>query len=138
MDKGLRKWLRREEAKARHCHVNMASLTESEQAFVRLAHQKGWIVHRPSWPDFICIDDKGEVHFVEVKGPGDFIRTNQRRTLDLLLEKLGINVRVWHQTSRVMFRWSSLLGKRLPRKERHPRMPRSVKPVVPLRVVNDD
>lgn len=39
---------------------------------------QGYDVHRAGWPDFFCVAPNGLPVAVEVKGPGDTLRMNQR------------------------------------------------------------
>ena len=49
---------------------------------------------RAGFPDLTVIDERGEIAFVEVKGPGDQLRPNQRIWIERLIEE-KFNVYVW-------------------------------------------
>ena len=49
---------------------------------------------RAGFPDLTVIDENGEIVFVEIKGPGDQLRPNQRLWIERLM-KANFNVYVW-------------------------------------------
>lgn len=49
---------------------------------------------RSGFPDLTVIDQKGQIEFIEVKGPGDQVRPNQHIWIERLLS-IGIPVHVW-------------------------------------------
>lgn len=69
----------------------------AERAFKQRALQKGWVVHRPSWPDFIVETPDGQTFAVEVKSRGDDLSLYQVQTLEVL-ERFGLRTYVWKYT----------------------------------------
>lgn len=53
--------------------------------------QNGWEVLDSGWPDFLCIKD-GKIKLIEVKAPGDVVRPNQKKVLDILSRYLPTRV----------------------------------------------
>lgn len=74
-----------------------------EARFKARAAAKGWIPHRPSWPDFLVEYDGGLIA-VEVKSRKDEVSPTQRATFDLL-EQAGIHVYLWRDQSSTLTRW---------------------------------
>lgn len=64
----------------------------TELKFKQLAMEKGWLVTKRGWPDFICFDNIGKPFFVEVKprvkdgSRMKKIRKEQAEILDILSE----------------------------------------------------
>ena len=75
--------------------VSFPGLTEAERRFLWALskRKKGAKVERAGWPDFL-VRWGGETFGVEVKAPGDRIRSSQRRMF-AALEEAGIRVFVW-------------------------------------------
>jgi hypothetical protein len=68
-----------------------------EALFKSKCAEKGWTVHRPSWPDFLVQTNDGLIA-VEVKGPDDVISKTQAATFSLL-ESIGVAVYIWRNTT---------------------------------------
>lgn len=67
----------------------------NEAAFVAMAKAKNANVARNGWPDFLVdLPGTGTIG-VEVKHRYDQVRPEQRRVF-AMLEKVGVNVYVWH------------------------------------------
>lgn len=101
-----------------------APLHPFEAEFRRRGLLRGWRVHRPSWPDFLCEDECG-LFFVEVKAKGDGLRANQHRTAHLLT-RLGFRVYVWseHRPDRLLL-WKPGISLRARPKRRWIRLKRA-------------
>lgn len=65
----------------------------SEAQFKDKAINRGYIVHRPSWPDFILEKDN-QLYFVEVKSNKDSVSNTQKETFNLL-ERHGHKIFLW-------------------------------------------
>jgi len=83
-------------------------ISEYEANFKAKCLKKGWLPHRPSWPDFLVQKD-GQLIFVEVKGGRDSLSTTQQETFRVL-EKAGIKTYVW---------WNRVDDKLMPWREFH-------------------
>ena len=68
-----------------------------EALFKSKCAEKGWVAHRPSWPDFI-VETENRLVAVEVKGPGDSVSKTQAATFSLL-ESMGVPVYIWKNTA---------------------------------------
>lgn len=99
-----------------------------EQAFVLRALKRDPKpeIHRSGWPDFL-LEERGRTYGVEVKGPGDSLRPQQRATF-AALERAGVPVYVWspHVDDRLVpwSRWKPLpadLAKRVLKQHRQGR-----------------
>lgn len=73
--------------------MSQIPVSQSEALFKKRAAEKGYVVHRPSWPDFILEKD-GKLFFVEVKSRTDQASKNQKSTFHLL-KKHGFPVYLW-------------------------------------------
>ena len=85
----------------------------SELEFKLRATEKGWRVHRPSWPDFLVETPDGECFAVEVKSRTDSVRGTQSATFSLL-EKMGVRCFIWKNVKGMkasLVRWGSAQGK---------------------------
>lgn len=83
-------------------------LSPSEAKFKARAVEKGWLPHRPSWPDFLVETPDGLIA-VEVKSRTDDVRPEQRDTFNLL-ERAGVPVFLWKDagpTRATLLRWNS-------------------------------
>lgn len=81
-------------------------MTPAERHFREFARRKRWTVLRPGWPDFLCIDNDGQLRAVEVKQGRDLPSERQFRTLDLLNERSDIDVFVWiRETPKTLWAW---------------------------------
>lgn len=80
-----------------------SKLTPWERRF-KIRFERKMAVVRPSWPDFLCVED-GKLVLVEVKGGNDWVSKNQRFTFDILMHH-GIDVHIWHASFyRQLFKW---------------------------------
>jgi hypothetical protein len=95
LSKSLRKFINAE-MQAADFHCEQSKLTRSEARFVGLAGQKMIAVHRPSWPDFLCMVDQ-QIVGVEVKAGADWFSDNQRRTFDILENSGALSIYVWDE-----------------------------------------
>jgi len=78
--------------------------SRAENTFKARALDKGWRVHRPSWPDFLIERDKGWFA-VEVKSKTDHCSREQIKTFDAL-ERLGVKVFLWREAKPdILERW---------------------------------
>lgn len=101
-------------------------MTPAEEVFMRVAKRKRWFVLRPSWPDFICIAQKGKPFAVEVKAGKDWASENQRLTFDLLTDHEVIEVLMWHRGAPSLFLdWERARGYRNGRNHRARKAPRA-------------
>lgn len=79
---------------------------KAEAKFKARAMQKGYVVHRPSWPDYLLEKD-GKLMHVEVKGHNDEVSKEQALTFNLM-ERHGIPVYIWKdcdETRGDLIRW---------------------------------
>lgn len=57
--------------------------------------KEGWEVLHKGWPDFACLNSKGEMLFIEVKAyKGEMLKKEQHRILTSMA-KLGLNCFKW-------------------------------------------
>jgi hypothetical protein len=55
------------------------SLTAVERYFVEAMQREGYTVHRAGWPDFFVVGrDPTRAVAVEIKGPADFLKPDQK------------------------------------------------------------
>lgn len=83
-------------------------MSTAEARFKAKATEKGWVPHRPSWPDFLVETDEGVIA-VEVKSRTDEVSKEQAESFSLL-ESAGIPVYVWKdrkETRDNLVRWDS-------------------------------
>lgn len=78
-------------------------MTPAERRFWHIATRKKWVVIRPGWPDFLCMNGNDEVFGVEVKNGSDWISTSQRETFDFLEVQDVLDIYVWHTSAPKMF-----------------------------------
>ncbi|MYD44323.1 MAG: VRR-NUC domain-containing protein [Gammaproteobacteria bacterium] len=72
----------------------MTTLTTSQLCSILRIVQEDLRQFRAGFPDLTVIDSQGNVSFVEVKGPGDQLRPNQRLWIERLMAA-AIPVHVW-------------------------------------------
>jgi hypothetical protein len=66
-----------------------------ERQFVARAKQNGWHASKLGWPDFLCVDRKGDFHAVEVKRAAHHrLRPSQRFAI-YLLARAGVTCWKW-------------------------------------------
>ena len=68
-------------------------LTESEERFAKIAESKGYRIYHRGWPDFLCVNADGRIHFIEVKYGGDKLSEHQV-SMFTALDECGIHVKV--------------------------------------------
>ena len=67
-------------------------LTPNERVIKEEYEKDGWVVFKPSWPDFIMIKD-GKIKLVEGKSVGDRLSQNQKESFELF-RRLGWEVEI--------------------------------------------
>ena len=70
-------------------------MNAAEERFKRIAKGKKWLVVRPGWPDFICLDQNRNLFGVEVKHSRDWVSQSQHDAFDIL-DRYGFPILVWH------------------------------------------
>lgn len=81
-------------------------LTSAESLFAEKAEERGWLVYRSGWPDFLCKDVRDDRHIaVEVKGPTDKLRDSQLQMFTQL-DALGINVKIFRPGHDKLYDWT--------------------------------
>jgi hypothetical protein len=68
----------------------------AEAVFKANCLSRGWLAHRPSWPDYIVEKPDGLIG-VEVKSENDVVSNEQQMTFDML-EAMGVPIFVWKKT----------------------------------------
>ena len=68
-------------------HVYREPKNAAEAETHREILDRGHAVIRSGWPDFMVISGPEDIYLVEVKGPGDDLRSNQRVVLELLARR---------------------------------------------------
>lgn len=61
------------------------------KAYLELTETCGFAVLNKGWPDFLVLQNEDDFFLVEVKGPGDWVKPQQRVVMEMLASK-GINV----------------------------------------------
>ncbi len=70
-------------------------LYAAEKVFVQDAIDRGYLVYRSGWPDFLLIHKQtGERRFIEVKSPTDDL-TDSQRAMFAALEQCGIEIEIY-------------------------------------------
>jgi len=70
-------------------------LKSAEEQLREKLEKEGWEVLHKGWPDFACINSKGEIIFIEVKAyKGEMLKREQHKILTSLA-KLGLNCFKW-------------------------------------------
>ena len=81
-------------------------MTPAENHFREYGRRKKWRVIRPSWPDFLCLDQNGELFAVEVKQGRDRPSANQTRTFDMLTLHGDMGIYLWkREAPTVLWTW---------------------------------
>ena len=65
-------------------HIGKPLRNEAEAKAHAALSELGHLVITSGWPDFFVVSGPDEIFFVEVKGPGDHLRSHQRVVLELL------------------------------------------------------
>lgn len=65
-------------------HIGKKPKNEAEAEVHSELFGLGHLVITSGWPDFFVVSGSDEIFFVEVKGPGDNLRSHQRVVLELL------------------------------------------------------
>lgn len=92
------------DAKVVGIRADCIPLSMHEARFKRRCADRGWTIHRPSWPDYIVETETGMIA-VEVKGGKDEVSFTQAATFDVL-ESMGIRVFVWRDGTDALARWA--------------------------------
>lgn len=85
--------------------------SKAEAKFKAKAADKGWVAHRPSWPDFLVETEKGLIA-VEVKSRTDSVSKTQILTFNML-EAAGIPVYIWRdakESNGALVKWENGLA----------------------------
>ena len=70
-------------------------VNEAEGLFFDKMRQAGWGLTKRGWPDFFCVNDKGEVCCVEVKPTGAQRLKNNQAQVMRALSAAGIKCYKW-------------------------------------------
>ena len=62
---------------------------QAEERFRQWGEERGWELHKKGWPDFLCVDERGQVICVEVKSGIASLSLAQREVF-AILEAAGI------------------------------------------------
>lgn len=65
-------------------HIGKPPRNQAEANVHADLFERGRLVIPSGWPDFFVVSGPDEIFFVEVKGPGDSLRSHQRVVLELL------------------------------------------------------
>lgn len=65
-------------------HIGKPPRNEAEAEVHAELFDLGHLVITSGWPDFFVVSGPEDIFFVEVKGPGDHLRSHQRVVLELL------------------------------------------------------
>ncbi len=77
-------------------------MVKSEYFVKKFLERQGCQVYKNGWPDFLVITSKGKLNFIEVKGPRDRLRKNQKLLFNILkqykipVKILGSNGKKWN------------------------------------------